>query len=70
MSSISRSLCLEAVQWLGSQKDVKGYLCQALLSDSVSVPVHLLQEKTDRLASGNMEYVVCGWSTGVESSEH
>lgn len=40
------------------------------MSDPESVPVCLLQEKTDRLASGNMEYVVCGCSSGVVSSEY
>lgn len=66
--------CLEAIQWLGSRKRVKGYLCQALCVRPcmcVNVCVYVLHTvKTDRFASRNMECVVCGCTSWAESSEH
>lgn len=60
--------CLETIQWLGSQKDVKGYLCPTLcVRPCVCAAVCLLPEKTDRLAPGNTEHVVCGFTSRAGS---
>lgn len=39
---------------------LKAIYVRLCVSEPASVLVCLLQEKTDRLAPGNMEYVVCG----------